>query len=282
MSAADPSGVVIVAHRGCWGPEPENTLASIAKCADLGIPIVEVDVRKTQDEQLVLLHDASLERTTSHSRLLSDVKFQELANFTTLTGEGGPSAEMTSHRIPTFEEVIENLHPTLLLNIDDKEGFNLEMIDIAAENDLAHQIVAKIEARASDPNFVELANYNESVKIVAKITQGEQPLSQIVEEYSEFDVYAFEVKAREEAYFAEGAAAIKSAGAYFWVNTLSQSPEKAAGHVDSVALVDPCGHWGRLIKLGVTAIQTDEPKALQKFLSEPGDCFSTAYPISSK
>jgi hypothetical protein len=54
------------AHRGKCGDvqEPENTLASYLACADAGVMMVEVDIRVTADDQVVLNHDADLERTT--------------------------------------------------------------------------------------------------------------------------------------------------------------------------------------------------------------------------
>ena len=53
-------------------------------------------------------------------------------------------------------------------------------------------------------------------------------------------------------------------------STLSASPQKAAGHVDSLALQDPEAHWGRLIELGVNMIQTDSPASLIAFLDSRG------------
>src|SRR5688500_19729358 len=63
---ADPRPLVI-AHRGCWRQPAENSLAAIAACAALGVDMVEIDLRQTKDGVIVLLHDDSLERTTSLS-----------------------------------------------------------------------------------------------------------------------------------------------------------------------------------------------------------------------
>ncbi len=81
---------------------------------------------------------------------------------------------------------------------------------------------------------------------------------------------AFEVKARTEEYIKEGSSEIALMGARLWVNTLSQTPEKAAGHIDRLALRNPDAHWGRLITLGVNMIQTDEPAALLNYLKLKG------------
>ena len=62
---ADTSYVMVVSHRGDWLHAPENTLEAIQLCIDLGVEIVEIDVRQTVDEHLVVIHDSSLDRTTN-------------------------------------------------------------------------------------------------------------------------------------------------------------------------------------------------------------------------
>lgn len=60
----DPRPLVI-AHRGCWRETAENSIEGICKCAQLGVDLVEVDLRVTEDGVVILLHDDTLERTTS-------------------------------------------------------------------------------------------------------------------------------------------------------------------------------------------------------------------------
>ncbi len=61
-----------IGHRGAGGHAPENTLAAIECSMTLHAHLVEVDVRATSDNQLVLLHDATLDRTTNgHGPIVS-------------------------------------------------------------------------------------------------------------------------------------------------------------------------------------------------------------------
>ncbi|MEV6618592.1 glycerophosphodiester phosphodiesterase family protein [Streptomyces sp. NPDC051051] len=55
---------VVIAHRGASAQAPENTLAAVDAAADLGVRWVENDVQRTEDGELVVIHDDSLERTT--------------------------------------------------------------------------------------------------------------------------------------------------------------------------------------------------------------------------
>ena len=57
--------VIVVAHRGDWRNAPENSLQAIQNCIDMGVDMVEIDIRETKDCHLVLMHDKTLDRTTN-------------------------------------------------------------------------------------------------------------------------------------------------------------------------------------------------------------------------
>ena len=53
----DQSSVIVVAHRGDWRNFPENSLEAIDNAVRMGVDIVELDVKKTKDGELILMHD---------------------------------------------------------------------------------------------------------------------------------------------------------------------------------------------------------------------------------
>ncbi|MEM7658856.1 MAG: glycerophosphodiester phosphodiesterase family protein, partial [Bacteroidota bacterium] len=59
--------VLAVSHRGDWRYAPENSLMAVQRCIDLGVDIVEIDVRMTKDGHLVAMHDKTVDRTTNGS-----------------------------------------------------------------------------------------------------------------------------------------------------------------------------------------------------------------------
>ena len=74
-----PSGrPLVISHRTNEGDSPENTLLGIERAVADGCDAVEVDVRATRDGVLVLMHDATLERTTGDPRALAEVTADEL------------------------------------------------------------------------------------------------------------------------------------------------------------------------------------------------------------
>ena len=70
-----------IGHRGARAYAPENTLASFKKAIEIGVDAVELDVRKTKDNQLVVIHDADVKRTTNGEGLVSELTLKEIKSF---------------------------------------------------------------------------------------------------------------------------------------------------------------------------------------------------------
>src|SRR5690554_1673670 len=90
-----PETVLVVAHRGAHTEVPENSLASIDKAVEAGAHIVELDVRRTQDGVFVIMHDRTLDRTTTGSGEVANHTYAELQSLRLLY-HGDP----TEHPIP--------------------------------------------------------------------------------------------------------------------------------------------------------------------------------------
>lgn len=73
--------MMVIAHRGASEDAPENTLPAFERAVADGCEALETDVRRTRDGQLVLMHDAQVDRTTNGSGLLADLTWPELRSF---------------------------------------------------------------------------------------------------------------------------------------------------------------------------------------------------------
>jgi glycerophosphoryl diester phosphodiesterase len=93
----------VIGHRGACAYAPENTLASIRKAAALGTRWVEFDVRLTRDDDLVLMHDDTLARTTNGRGKVRDHTCAELRALDAGAWMGGAFA---GERIPSLAESI--------------------------------------------------------------------------------------------------------------------------------------------------------------------------------
>lgn len=132
VSAEQPSPerpLVAVAHRGASGHAPENTLAAIDAADELGAETVEIDVQLTADGEPVLMHDASLERTTDIEEVHPDLDSYDISDLTLEQIEEvdagswfDPAFEGES--VPTFDEALdrlESLNLNLFLEVKDPE-----------------------------------------------------------------------------------------------------------------------------------------------------------------
>lgn len=122
-------GPVVVCHRGASAYAPENTLAAIDKAAALGFSWVENDVQRTKDGQLVVIHDATLDRTTDVKKLFPDRAPWRVKDFTEkeiarLDAGSWFTSEYAGVRVPTLKRYMERVshnHQNLLLEIKNPE-----------------------------------------------------------------------------------------------------------------------------------------------------------------
>lgn len=110
---------LVWAHRGASGYLPENTLPAFAKAIEMGADGIELDVHKTRDGQLVVIHDEKIDRTSNGKGDVKDATLEELRRFNYNVTH--PECEHAD--IPTMREVFELIKPTnLTINIELKNG----------------------------------------------------------------------------------------------------------------------------------------------------------------
>ena len=107
----------IWAHRGCSQRYPENTLLAFEKAMQIkGLTGIELDIQLTKDNQMVVIHDEKVNRTTNGCGNVQDFTLEEIRRLKCRKGQ----------RIPTIEEVLDLLEPAmrdgLMLNIELKNG----------------------------------------------------------------------------------------------------------------------------------------------------------------
>ena len=118
-----------IGHRGAKGYVAENTLASFQKAIDLNVDAIELDVHLSLDEEIMVIHDETINRTTTGSGFVKDINASELNGF----------------GIPTLKEVIHLVNRKCVINIEIK--------DAKATN----KVVALIQKFISEKEY----NYNQ-------------------------------------------------------------------------------------------------------------------------
>ncbi len=108
---------LIVSHRTNMGTMPENTLAGIDAAIRDGADGVEIDVRMTRDGELVLLHDATLQRTTGDPRAVAEVSVRELA----MLRVGASQTAAGPQPVPTLREALARADGRVIVVVEIKQ-----------------------------------------------------------------------------------------------------------------------------------------------------------------
>jgi glycerophosphoryl diester phosphodiesterase len=138
-----------VGHRGARAYAPENTLASFKKALELGVDAVELDVRKTKDNQIVVIHDADVKRTTDGEGLVNELTLGQIKSF---SAEGG-------EKIPTLGEALDFL--------DKKVKVLIELKELGVEE----QVLATVKERGLEHNVVIVSFLEEALKKVRELDE---------------------------------------------------------------------------------------------------------------
>ena len=266
-----PDHLLIAAHRGDWRNAPENSIDAIDRCIKLGIDIVEIDIHKTKDGHLVLLHDKTIDRTTTGHGRLDSWTLDSLRTLKIRQGHGGA----IPGQLPTLEETMLFIkNKPVLVNLDKGWDYLPEAYAVLVKTGTVQQAIFKgketlPEMRKKHGSLMDSIIYMPMVWPMDYNIYGETAAHPDIFVNGFLDNYrpvAFEVIFNKEnsPVILEALPAIKKAGITIWVNSLWE--ELCAGHTDEKAILKPEENWGWLIKKGANVIQTDRPKELLDYL----------------
>jgi glycerophosphoryl diester phosphodiesterase len=119
-------GPLLIGHRGAAGLAPENTMPSFREAVDRwGVDMIELDVRATADARCVVIHDATVDRTTDGTGAVARMTLEELrsldAGYRFTDDAGGHPFRGRGVRVPTLDEVL-TAFPGLRFTVEIKEG----------------------------------------------------------------------------------------------------------------------------------------------------------------
>lgn len=256
---------LVVAHRSCWREAPENSLRAMNACIDIGVDMLEIDIRRTKDGHLVVIHDATVDRTTDGSGVVAEMTLGEIKGLKLKEGAGGADAPITGYSVPTLEEVLLALKGRILINLDAKEAIREATVVLVQSIGVQNQVVIKAVVSSPQASFLTNAMYLESVTFMPIIRPENGNPSRQVATFVGEGVEAFEIIYETERQLQEACIEARELNARCWVNTMWES--LSPGHSDDLAVKNPEEHWGRLIDLGVDMFQTDRPRELIAYLS---------------
>ena len=149
----------ICAHRGDVAAAPENTIAAIESAVTKGVGMIEYDVQLSKDGQLVLMHDATVNRTTNAKGMVGTFTFAELRK---LDAGSWYSEDFAGASIPTLEEtlnlipkgVLSNVHLKNSPGVAEAAARELKRLGRLEDSFLACSIEQAAEARAAVPEVM--------------------------------------------------------------------------------------------------------------------------------
>ena len=248
--AAERPGVI--AHRGVVSEAPENTLPAISKAIELGCAIVEIDLRYTSDGEVVLVHDATLERTTDGTGSVSGKTVAELKRLDA-GARRGPSFQGT--RIPTLKEAIELARGRIQLYLDLKETDPLPVV----------RLVEKLGARS-------IVYYRPYSHTALRQILSESPESRVLIDLGDWVQSADLLATLRRAY---PTAAISSDWRNWEPSAVAEARRLGLPtFVNVLGVYDTPENLRAAVALGFDYIQTDHPRQLLEILK-------TARPTSS-
>ena len=264
LEDSENNEVIVIAHRGDWRNAPENSLQAIKYCIEMGVDMVEIDIRETKDGELVLMHDETIDRTTNASGYVKDWPLDSLRTLNLLDGLGIE----TPHRIPTLEEALVLAKDKILINLDKSYKIFDKCYEIMKKTGTLHQVVIK-GAKTREEVEHEFGQYLDEVYFMPVLFLPKPDAQKIVDDYLENRLpVAFEFVVKFDSigmidYFDD----IREKGAGIWVNSLWAHHN--GGHDDERAAIDPSVYdW--YIENNIDMIQTDRPELLLTYLRGKG------------
>lgn len=267
LLAGDTTAVFVVAHRGDWRYAPENSIAAIEHSIAVGVDVVELDLQLTRDSVLIVMHDATLNRTTTGKGRVADWTLDSIRTLKLKNGCG----IRTKHAVPTLEEALLAAKGRVLVNLDKADRYFDLVVPVLERTGTTRQIVMK-GSKPADEVLALYGKYLDEVIYMPVVNLDSENAEELMQDYiSDLKPAAYELlyaQAEDTAMPLRMRDTLRGQ-ALIWYNTLWDTV--CGGHDDDLSLEDPDAAFGYLIDtLGARIIQTDRAEHLLSYLRQRG------------
>jgi len=255
--------VLVTAHRGDWRNTPENSIQALKNCIAMGVDIMELDLKKTKDGHLVIMHDQTIDRTTTGKGNVSDYSLAELKTFFLRAGSGHP----TKHRVPTFKEILAIAKNKIIIDVDKGYDYYSQVIKELREQGMIGQAIVNVKGSTPLSQIEqEVGKIEEDITIMPIVDMKRTDASAIINSYNPHQKTIIQANFSTDTLAVLKSMASLRANYGLWINSLW--PEQNGGHDDDLAVEENKKEesWGWLINHKANLIQTDRPKELIEYL----------------
>lgn len=261
--------VVVVSHRGDWRNYPENSIPAIESVIRMGVDMMELDLKMTKDSVLVLMHDGTLDRTTTGHGPVGDYTYEELQALDLKRGHG---IAIPGLKIPTLRQALEVCKDRITVNVDQGYEYYDQVLAITEELGVTDQILIK-GGRLWETVQEKLSAHPHNMMYMPVISNIQDGGGHLFESYicQEEPQLAYELCFNELNDNVKSIAQkVLDSGSKVWVNTIWGS--LCGEHDDDKAFdsEDPDTVYGPIMALGTSIIQTDRPEFLIRYLESKG------------
>ena len=263
--------VLVVSHRGDWRNACENSVEAVKNAIRMGVDIVEIDLGRTKDGELIVMHDDKVDRTTTGKGYVKDLTLAEIKRLRLRNG----CNIKTIYKVPTLEEVLLEAKGKVMLNLDKAFDYFHQVYELLEKTGTTNLVIMKSDASAEDVQR-DYGKYLDKVIFMPKVNLDDEDAICKLNDYLRIlKPVAIEFKfAHDTNPLPYEVKRIMAGKSHIWYNTLWDT--HAGGHDDDCSLVNPDKGYGYLIEnLGATILQTDRPAYLidyLKYKSKVMDC----------
>ncbi|MCW1962243.1 glycerophosphodiester phosphodiesterase family protein [Chryseobacterium viscerum] len=251
--------VMVVAHRGDWREAPENSVWAVKKAIEKGVDMAEIDLAMTKDSILILMHDHTINRTTTGKGKPSDFTLEEIKKLHLRDGLGVE----TQMKVPTLQEILEISDGKILLNLDKGFDYIKQVYPLVKKRNMLDQILFKGHESYTEFNQ-KYGDIKNDIHYMPIIQLGKsEDLKKISDYIQNYKIYGFEFTVGTTEKNLIDFKSLREKKVKIWVNSLW--PHHNAGNNDDQALDNP-DMYDWYINKGVNIIQTDRPKELINYL----------------
>lgn len=265
--------VFVVAHRADWRNFPENSLEAIESAIDMGVDIVEIDIHRTADGELVVCHDRTINRTTNGKGKIAELTLDYIKSCYLRAGHNA----VTRYKMPTLAEALDLCKDRVLINLDKGIAYYDQVMEMLVERNMTNQVIIKSGKSAEEmkeffSKHQQNMLYMPVINYTAKHWEKHEAL---FDDYLTTDLpfIAFEMcwdgSLKGEAKVFKR---VTKSGKRLWINTLwgKICGGVENGYYDDRAVGNEEKIYGKILSYGASMIQTDRPKMLINYLESKG------------
>lgn len=237
--------LVVIAHRGNHIKVPENTLESVKEAIKSGADYVEIDLRTTKDGQLVIHHDATVDRMTNGRGNVKDLTLDEIQQLK-VADKNKPTKK--TYRIPTLSNVLKACKGKINIYLDFKDAGVTETYRQIQEAGMEKQVAVYINAI---PQYKEWRKTAPGIPLITSAIEEVKNKEQLA-----FFLEQGTIEVLDNINDKEMVATANDKGVAVWLD--AQSDHEGADE------------WNQVLQKEIQGIQTNHPEALIAYLNKSG------------